>query len=658
MTRISSRRYSIERTLPLLISGLLLVTTGALAWAAYARARHVLLVAAGPRLKSAATTINVLLARSVSVYAAQLTRAAGDPAISTFLTTGRDEAAARHALARVWVGEPEARGRVELRRADGSVVLDTTLGGAPGGAQWATRSMAGASPSDTAARIGPIEVVRDTVCYEGIAPVVSRGIGRSGIAGYIADLRVLTGSNVQTVRDLIGPRSTMLLGSPTTGVWSDLTGRAEAPPAGVATGNPLAFAQTGQAPAVGVAAVVPGAPWMLWVEQPQSVVLDPMRPLLVDIVGLATMIILVGACGAWLVSRHITRPIVAVTDAAERVAAGRHESDRTAVGRDEVARLAEAFERMAHRVEDALATAERARADAEAQKHEAVALAEELEQQVEETQSLSEELEQSNEQLQQSVIQAETANKAKFDFLARMSHELRTPLNAIGGYVQLLDMQVAGPVVDEQREYLARIARAGGVLLGRINDILNFAKIDSGTLVYALRTVAVHDALTEAIGVVQPLLAHRVLTYDHASADRGVTVMADREKLEQILLNLLSNAAKFTSPGGRIAVAFTVNADTVDITVTDTGIGIPADKLAIIFEPFVQVNPALTREQGGTGLGLAISRELAWGMGGDLTVTSTERTGSTFVLTLPRTAIDGSDAGLADAMESESAIER
>ena len=182
---------------------------------------------------------------------------------------------------------------------------------------------------------------------------------------------------------------------------------------------------------------------------------------------------------------------------------------------------------MAHRVAASLAAAESARVQAEAlagdlreqtvtleaQRHEARALADELEQQFEEAQSLSEELEQSNRQLQESVRQAEAANKAKLDFLTHMSHELRTPLNAISGYVQLLDMQVAGPVGEVQRRYLARIARAESLLLGRINDILNFAKIDSGTLTYARDAVALHDALASALGLMQPLLAQRGLTY-------------------------------------------------------------------------------------------------------------------------------------------------
>ena len=230
---------------------------------------------------------------------------------------------------------------------------------------------------------------------------------------------------------------------------------------------------------------------------------------------------------------------------------------------------------------------------------------------------------------------AEAANKAKLDFLASMSHELRTPLNAIAGYVQLLDMQIAGPVLDEQRRFLARIRRAQDLLLGRINDMLNFVKIDSGTLTYSLRPVALHGILAGLDVMIQPQLIERGLTYQYLPADPDLVVRVDSEKLEQILLNLLSNATKFTPQGGRITLAATRHGSRVEVTVSDTGVGIPPDRLGAIFEPFVQLDPSLTRERDGTGLGLAISRDLARAMGGEVTVTSTPGSGSTFTLALP-----------------------
>ena len=657
MEHVSPSRNSIDRKLPLFISALLLVTTVGFAWATYVRARHTLLAAAAPRVRGAESAVNLMITQSLAVYSSRLARVAANPAVSTFLATGRDTAAARSALARVWMGEGAAQGRVALRRPDGRVALDTSVGVAPAG-RWADQLVRGDPAPDTTPRVGPLESAGNVVFYEAVAPILSHeradagsavGTSRRRIVGYILDLRTLTGTGAQGVRDLIGASSTMLLGSTASGVWTDLEHPTGPPPKGMGIGKPQAFALPGRPPGVGMATPVRGAPWVLWVELPQSVVLAPMRPLLRDVAVIACLVILIGGCGAWFLSRHITGPIVSLTAAAERIAAG---ADPPAgqEDKDEVGRLSEAFKRMAQRVSASLAAAESARIQAETlagdlreqtvtlemQRREARALADELEQQFEEAQSLSEELEQSNQQLQESVKQAEAANKAKLDFLTHMSHELRTPLNAISGYVQLLDMQVAGPVGEEQRRYLARIARAESLLLGRINDILNFAKIDSGTLMYAMDAVAVHDALASALSLMQPLLAQRGLTCTYDGADPTVTIVADREKVEQILLNLLSNAAKFTPRGGHVTMLATAHAATVEISVADTGVGIPADKLTTIFEPFVQVSSTLTREHEGTGLGLAISRELARAMGGDVTAASTERAGSTFTLTLTR----------------------
>jgi PAS domain S-box-containing protein len=230
---------------------------------------------------------------------------------------------------------------------------------------------------------------------------------------------------------------------------------------------------------------------------------------------------------------------------------------------------------------------------------------------------------------------ADEANAAKSSFLATMSHELRTPLNAIAGYTQLLEMGIHGPVSEPQREALEKIHRNQTHLLGLINDVLNFAKIEAGQVQYAVTDVPLDATLAAVEALVEPQIRARGLRYRYRHGDGATTARADRERMEQVVLNLLTNAIKFTDPGGRVEMGWDVSDRRVRIHVADSGRGIPPDKLEAIFEPFVQVDPALTRAAEGTGLGLAISRDLARAMRGDLTARSMEGKGSVFTLTLP-----------------------
>jgi len=234
--------------------------------------------------------------------------------------------------------------------------------------------------------------------------------------------------------------------------------------------------------------------------------------------------------------------------------------------------------------------------------------------------------------------EAEAANRSKSEFLALMSHELRTPLNAIGGYVELLDLGIRGPVSPEQRSDLARIQRSQQHLLGLINQVLNYARIETGTVRYELADLRSDEIIADVEPLVAPQLRAKRLAFTVGSEGGVGVVRADLDKVRQILLNLLSNAAKFTDAGGSVALTCETVGRTVFLRVRDSGRGIPPDRLESIFEPFVQIDTCLTRTEDGVGLGLAISRDLARGMGGELTVESAVGEGSTFTLALPRAA--------------------
>ena len=241
--------------------------------------------------------------------------------------------------------------------------------------------------------------------------------------------------------------------------------------------------------------------------------------------------------------------------------------------------------------------------------------------------------------------EAETANRAKAEFLATMSHELRTPLNAIIGYADLMDLELRGPLTEGQREDVRRVRRSSQYLLGLINDTLNFARLEAGRVEITLDEIPVHDTLAGMETLISPQIEARHLTYRYERCDPGWRAVADRERLEQILVNLLTNACKFTEAGGRITLACELRVRELRIHVRDTGRGISPAKAATIFEPFVQVDRHLTHEsQQGVGLGLAISRDLARAMGGDLTVQSTPGEGSVFTVHLRRGAAGAADA--------------
>ncbi|MDQ3950650.1 MAG: PAS domain-containing sensor histidine kinase [Gemmatimonadota bacterium] len=252
-------------------------------------------------------------------------------------------------------------------------------------------------------------------------------------------------------------------------------------------------------------------------------------------------------------------------------------------------------------------------------------------------QTTNEELVARTEELERQRLVAEEANRAKSNFLAVMSHELRTPLNAIGGYTQLIEMGVHGAVSEGQRNALDRIARSQHHLMRLINDLLNLARIESGRVEYAIADVRVAEVLAGVTPLIEPQIIGKGLVYE-AAVVPDLAVRADREKLQQILLNLLTNAVKFTPAGGRVTVDAahrTELPDVVFVRITDTGVGIPAEMLESVFEAFVQVEASRRGRAEGTGLGLAISRDLARGMGGDLRARSDGGQGSTFTLTLP-----------------------
>ena len=264
--------------------------------------------------------------------------------------------------------------------------------------------------------------------------------------------------------------------------------------------------------------------------------------------------------------------------------------------------------------------------------------AQQLQDQAAELETGTEELQRARDDAERGRAAAETANRAKTEFLSVMSHELRTPLNAIAGHAQLVEMGIHGPVTDGQRDALQRVQRSQVHLLGLIDGLLNLTRIEEGRLEFDVTVVPLRQLLADVNPMVAPLLAARRIELV-VDIPEDCAVMADREKTQQILINLLGNAAKFTPEGGKVTVSCGTRAgaptDVIFLRVADTGIGIPRDRQEWIFQPFTQVDRAnVAGSQRGVGLGLAIARDLAHGMGGDLRVRSEVGKGSVFTLTL------------------------
>jgi signal transduction histidine kinase len=239
-----------------------------------------------------------------------------------------------------------------------------------------------------------------------------------------------------------------------------------------------------------------------------------------------------------------------------------------------------------------------------------------------------------NRQLEERNREVERANRMKSEFLARMSHELRTPLNAIIGFSDLLTEESAGPLSDKQKRFVSHVSAGARHLLQLINDVLDVSKIEAGKIELNMVDFAAANAATEVLSVIKPLAESKEIQIDSTIADE-LKIHADRIRFKQILYNLLTNAVKFTHEKGRVSIAAEMERDFVRISISDTGIGIPAEEQRAIFEEFHQAGGTTKSTSQGTGLGLTITKRLVDLHGGEIWVESEPEKGSKFTFTIP-----------------------
>ena len=469
-----------------------------------------------------------------------------------------------------------AEGRPELPRRIASTFDTTSTGKAP-----------------DSLRIGPIYSENDKVHLWFVQPIRDR----DQTIGYVThQRRIAAGANtIRILQELSGDSVTLYYKNVDGSFYSTMTGAQMAPLASVdqaiargPNGEELLFHEE----RVGT------SPIMVGMHVPAGGILQRPRKTLRTMLILSITLMLVGAMASWVIGKRVARPLNDLTRAAGSLAAGNYTVRVPEEGDAEVRRLAKTFNFMAEEIGSSRAA------------------------------------------LEQQTRQAEAASSAKSEFLTVMSHELRTPLNAIGGYVDLIEMGLRGPLSDLQKRDLDRIKTSQQHLLGLISGVLDLARVEAGKVNYEMTNVAVDPFLAGLDAMIAPQAAAKSVTLKYVECSADLAVVADREKLRQILLNLLSNAIRHTPAGGRVTLSAEERGRRVAIFVEDTGPGIPADKREAIFEPFVQLDRSLTQPREGLGLGLAISRDLAHGMFGDLVVDGRDGSGARFLLTMPRGVVD------------------
>ena len=610
---------SVERQLPLLMTIVLIITVASFLMVTYATLADSARDRAADRLRVAAQRLAMDGQNSLRTLGGRLQAVARDESVRRLLAAGADTRAvpaheldaAREALARVLA---DTSVTVELWTADGRRVAHAgrdLLGSEMRegqreyeGLALPGRGLEGLEPTDSV-QIGRLHGEDGRVHFWTVAPVLADGEA----IGYIARQGRITGNPRagELLRALSGSDVHAYYHNVDDDFWSTLAADVVEPSVlGDTVDGKIIATRAGVGTVLLVEERVAGTPLVIALELPTASVLVAPRATTARLALLSGLLTLVGAAAAWLISRRFTRPLAALTTAAESIADGRYDARVQPAKDEELARLAASFNLMAERVGSA-------QRELEAQTAAAV----------------------------QAHDEADAANRAKSQFLTVMSHELRTPLNAIGGYTELMELGLRGPITEEQRRDLARIRASQQHLLGLISGVLDLSRIEAGRVSYQLTPILLDPFLAGVDALVEPQAAAKSLVLEYEPVDPALAVLADHEKLRQILLNLLSNAIRFTPRGGRITLAAQpVDRAMVEIRVTDTGIGIAADSIDQVFEPFVQLDRSLTNPRDGIGLGLSISRDLARGMGGELRVESEVGTGSCFTLTLPRAVVE------------------
>lgn len=595
------RGISLERKLPLLMTAVLLTILGGGVLLAYREILRAAEVVATSRMRDLTDVLATAAGGSVPRTGERLRDVVREDAVHRVLTSRTPRRADIEAVREAFDDLPTSADSglvTELWASDGRIVF------AQGGERLdvSRPATSGVVTGPDSLSTGEFYESGGRVYYWFTRPVMQDGRR----IGTIAQRRRLNAqpSTAREIRRLAGDNVRVLFRNASGSLWTTLNGAPVDEPRDTERSGEMTTYTPSDASSAGRVVsfqkAVERTPWFVILELPNTALTAGPTEMLRRFAVMSLLLLFIGATALWLISRRITRPLARLTAAAEGIAQGDYTRRVNPRGDYEIARLGVSFNRMANEI-----------AAANRQLHAAAGAAADAQQ------------------------AAEKANASKSNFLAAMSHELRTPLNAIAGYVELMELELRGPLTSEQRADLGRIKRNQKYLLGLIEEILVFTQLDAQRLALDITDMSLDAVIRDAETMVQPQTRAKGIKYHYERCEPGLIVRADGDKLQQIVINLLVNAAKYTESGGSITVDCGGTDGRVQLRVSDTGVGIPPDKLGSIFEPFVQLDRSLNQPREGVGLGLTISRDLARAMGGDLTVESEPGKGSTFTLELP-----------------------
>ena len=587
---------SITRRLPLLISALVVVVVLAFSWAAYRVVERALAIAAMERTANASQRLATMLEESARRQRNDLRRLATDPRVLSFIA--RPDAGARAAAQAVLDSVRKATSSmigIEIRRRGDAVLAQSgrTLPPLPPPADARSADAAGSG-----AWTGPFIIDRDSIAFSAGAPILS---GADTLGRIVQLRRVSSGQSAQAISDLIGAQATLSIGNASGDIWTNLAERVDGPALVTGKGAAPRYVSREGASRIGAAAPIARTPWVVWVDSPQSVALAPARALMGRLAIIALIIVAAGTLSAWLLSRQITTPLVAVTHAAEGIAGGDYSRRVTSATDDEIGQLAAAFNVMAQQVADSRAV---------------------LEARVEErTRSLQDAL------AELRAAQNELVKREKLAILGQLAggvgHELRNPLGVMTNALYYLDV-VLREERPEVKEYLGILRTQIGLSEKIIGDLLDFARVKPPQR----EPVPLGDIVAEQLQRLGPLNG---VTLSSEIPSTLPPACVDRVQIGQVVLNLLTNAIQAMNGGhGTLTVRGALETpDRLRLDVRDTGSGISPEDSRRIFEPL------FTTKARGIGLGLAVSRTLVRANGGEITFVSEAGRGTTFSVRMP-----------------------